>query len=76
MANPLQGSEASKPPPPPPDLIHLDEVARLCNVSVDTVRYWRYTGSTGIRFTKIGKRVKARRAEVLAWRDGKFCDEQ
>lgn len=54
------------------DLITLDEVAEILGVPLNTVRYWRHTNSTGIRFERVGRRVKARRSDVEAWVEAKF----
>jgi excisionase family DNA binding protein len=53
------------------DLITLDEVAKITNTQINTVRYWRATGQ-GPRFARIGRRVMARRSEVEAWIEAQF----
>jgi excisionase family DNA binding protein len=55
------------------ELLTVEEVAKLCNRSVDTVRYWRYKG-LGPRFARMGRRVMARRSDVLEWIDAQFAD--
>jgi excisionase family DNA binding protein len=49
-----------------PDYLNIQEVADLTRAPVETVRYWRKTG-TGPKAFKVGRRVLYRRADVEAW---------
>ncbi len=50
------------------DLIHQHDVPAYLNgaVSVQTLTNWRYRG-VGPRYTKIGRKVLYRRADLDAW---------
>lgn len=45
-----------------------DEVAAMCRVSFETVRYWRKIG-TGPTWTKAGRKVIYDENDVVAWLD-------
>lgn len=47
------------------------ELAEREQVSVETVRTWNRT-RTGPRFMKIGRHVRYRLADVLAWEDSRI----
>lgn len=47
-------------------LLSTDEVARLLVVPVTTLYTWRYKG-TGPRAFKVGKHLRYRLADVIAW---------
>lgn len=49
-----------------PDYMVTEEVAALLRTSVDTVRYWRYSGR-GPKAIKVGRRVLYDAAEVSRW---------
>ncbi len=44
----------------------IDEIAERYQVPVATVRYWRHLG-TGPKAVRIGRFVRYRLADVLAW---------
>jgi predicted DNA-binding transcriptional regulator AlpA len=48
----------------------ITEVASRERVPVNTVRKWNATG-TGPRFMKVGRYVRYRLADVLAWEDSR-----
>jgi len=48
------------------ELLTLQDVAKLLEVSPNTIYYWRYQG-TGPKGHKVGKRVRYWRSEVLDW---------
>lgn len=50
----------------------VEEVAEVLEVPVSTVRHWIYTNTGPVKFAKIGRRVKARRADVDAWINAQF----
>lgn len=58
---------------PESDLITLNEVAVLTNTPLNTVRHWRATNQ-GPRFARIGRRVMAKRSEVLIWIEQQFTE--
>lgn len=47
-------------------LLTLQEVAELLDVSENTIYYWRYQ-RTGPKGHKVGKRVRYRLSDVLSW---------
>ena len=47
-------------------LLSTDEVARLLVIPVTTLYTWRYKG-TGPRAFRVGKHLRYRLADVLAW---------
>ena len=57
------------------DLLTTAEVAKLCRISPETVRYWRFIGE-GPPSAKVGRRVLYRRTDVLAWLDAKWTAGQ
>lgn len=52
------------------ELLTLQDVAELLEVSPNTIYYWRYQG-TGPKGHKVGKRVRYWRSEVLDWLQGR-----
>lgn len=58
-----------------PDLLTTEEVARLCRVPESTVRQWRYRG-TGPKNARIGRGIKYRRSDVVAWMNEQFDGEK
>lgn len=48
------------------DVISIDEVARRLSIPKTTLYGWRYKG-TGPRSHRIGKHLRYRWSEVLAW---------
>ena len=43
------------------------EVAAMLRVNVQTLALWRCTGRSGLRFTRIGKSIRYRKCDVLAF---------
>ena len=52
----------------PGDVITIDEVARRLDIPKKTLYQWRYKG-TGPRSHRLGRHVRYRWSEVLAWFD-------
>lgn len=50
-------------------LLTPEEVADLLQVPVQTLSYWRYTG-TGPRFVRVGRHVRYDEGAVRRWLDG------
>ena len=50
------------------ELLTLQEVAKLLDVSDNTIYYWRYQ-RTGPKGHKVGKRVRYRLSDVHTWMD-------
>lgn len=50
------------------DVISIDEVARRLDIPKKTLYQWRYKG-TGPRSHRLGRHVRYRWSEVLAWLD-------
>lgn len=50
------------------DVISIDEVARRLDIPKKTLYQWRYKG-TGPRGHRVGRHVRYRWSEVLAWLD-------
>ena len=48
------------------ELLTLQQVAELLDVSPNTIYYWRYQG-TGPRGHKVGKWLRYWRSDVIAW---------
>jgi excisionase family DNA binding protein len=55
----------------PPELLTPAEAANLLRTTVDTLAVWRSTGRHGIPFVKLGRAVRYRRADLLAWLDAR-----
>ena len=51
------------------DIISIDEVARRLDVPKATLYGWRYKG-TGPRSHRVGRHIRYRWTDVLAWIDG------
>jgi excisionase family DNA binding protein len=47
------------------DLMTPAEVAAMLRVNVQTLALWRCSGRSDLRFTRIGKSIRYRRADVL-----------
>jgi excisionase family DNA binding protein len=50
------------------DIVSIDEVARRLDIPKTTLYGWRYKG-TGPRGYRVGKHLRYRWSEVLAWLD-------
>ena len=59
---PVQGHER----PRDDELLTLQQVAELLEVSPNTIYYWRYQG-TGPKGHRVGRWVRYWRSDVLAW---------
>jgi DNA-binding transcriptional MerR regulator len=53
------------------EIIGIEQLAEMLNISVNTVRYWRTIGY-GPKSARIGRRVVYRRADAEAWIDAQF----
>ncbi len=49
------------------DLLDEKAAADLLDVSPGTLSIWRSTGRYNLRFLKIGRKVRYRRSDLLAW---------
>jgi hypothetical protein len=49
------------------DFLDENSAAALLDVSPGTLSVWRSTGRYGIPFLKIGRNVRYRRSDLLAW---------
>jgi excisionase family DNA binding protein len=54
-----------------PELLTPTEAAGLLRTTVDTLAVWRSTGRHAIPFVKLGRAVRYRRADLLAWLDAR-----
>lgn len=53
--------------PLPRDLLDETEAAQYLTLSPGTLSVWRSTGRYSIPFVKVGRRVRYRRSDLLAW---------
>lgn len=53
-------------PPDTEQLLTETEAAELLSLSVRTLQAWRYSGS-GPRYCRLGRPIRYRRADLLAW---------
>lgn len=51
----------------PRDLLDETEAAQYLTLSPGTLSVWRSTGRYSIPFVKVGRRVRYRRSDLLAW---------
>lgn len=49
------------------ELLTENEAAPFLDVSPSTLSVWRCTGRYGIPFIKIGRKVRYRRSDLVAW---------
>ncbi len=49
------------------ELLNTEHAAALICVSHGTLSVWRSTGRYGIPFIKIGRKVRYRKSDLLAW---------
>lgn len=49
------------------ELLTADQAAAAIDVSSGTLSVWRSTGRYGIPFIKIGRKVRYRKSDLLAW---------
>jgi predicted DNA-binding transcriptional regulator AlpA len=63
----LKGSIMNENPrDPEKDLLGIDQVSKLLDVPVATLRYWRHLGK-GPKSFKVGRRIRYWRQDVLEW---------
>jgi excisionase family DNA binding protein len=53
------------------DLLDEKQAAEVLTVEPGTLSVWRSTGRYTIPFVKVGRRVRYRRADLLAWLDSR-----
>lgn len=53
------------------DLLDDKAAAELLDVSPGTLSVWRSTGRYALPFLKVGRKVRYRRADLLAWLDSR-----
>lgn len=53
------------------ELLTPDQMAAAIDVTSGTLSVWRSTGRYGIPFIKIGRKVRYRRSDLLAWLDSR-----
>lgn len=56
------------------DLLDDHAAAALLDVSPGTLSVWRSTGRYALPFLKIGRKVRYRRADLLAWLEKRVRD--
>ena len=49
------------------ELLSEQEAAEVLDVSPGTLSVWRSTGRYQLKFLKIGRKVRYRRSDLLAW---------
>ena len=49
------------------ELLSPDQAAATIDVTSGTLSVWRSTGRYGIPFIKIGRKVRYRKSDLLAW---------
>jgi excisionase family DNA binding protein len=49
------------------ELLSADQAAATIDVTSGTLSVWRSTGRYGIPFIKIGRKVRYRKSDLLAW---------
>lgn len=53
------------------DLLDEKAAAALLDIAPGTLSVWRSTGRYTLRFLKVGRKVRYRRADLLAWLDSR-----
>ena len=53
------------------DLLDEQEAAKLLDTAPGTLSVWRSTGRYNLPFLKIGRKVRYRRTDLLAWLDAR-----
>jgi excisionase family DNA binding protein len=53
------------------ELLSSQQAAALINVTSGTLSVWRSTGRYGIPFIKIGRKVRYRKSDLIAWLDSR-----
>ena len=54
----------------PRELLNEQEASEFLDVAPGTLSVWRSTGRHAIPFIKIGRNVRYRRSDLVAWLDG------
>lgn len=54
------------------DSIFIEEVAKICGVSVQTIHNWKSQKPDFPRGVRIGRKVEWEREAIIAWRDAVF----
>lgn len=52
-------------------LLNEREAARLLDIAPGTLQVWRSTGRYHLPFVKVGRKVRYRRDDLLAWLDSR-----
>ena len=53
------------------DLLNEQEAAQVLDTAPGTLSVWRSTGRYNLPFLKVGRSVRYRRADLLAWLDAR-----
>jgi hypothetical protein len=53
------------------DLLNEQEAAQFLDTAPGTLSVWRSTGRYNLPFLKVGRSVRYRRADLLAWLDAR-----
>ena len=53
------------------DLLNEQEAAQILDTAPGTLSVWRSTGRYNLPFLKVGRSVRYRRADLLAWLDAR-----
>ncbi len=53
------------------DLLNEQEAAEFLDITPGTLSVWRSTGRYSIPYLKVGRNVRYRRGDLLAWLDGR-----
>lgn len=54
------------------DLLDDKAAAALLDVSPGTLSVWRSTGRYALPFLKVGRKVRYRRSDLMAWLEGRI----
>lgn len=57
------------------DLVNDKEAAKILGVSENTLAVWRSAKRYGLRFYKVGGRVRYRVSDLVAWLESRSCSE-
>ncbi len=55
------------------DLLDEKQAAEVLTVEPGTLSVWRSTGRYSIPFVKVGRRVRYRRSDLMAWLESRTC---
>ncbi len=56
------------------ELLSESEAAPILDVEPGTLSVWRSTGRYGLPFIKIGRKVRYRRSDLIAWMESRTRD--